>query len=130
MRAEGCGFKERGETRWCGVGQRLDEDRVDEAEYGDGGADAEGEDSGGGDGEAFAAAELARGEAEILKKIFEEREGAGFALRLASVFDAAEMEDGLTAGFGGRHAGAEIVFDVEIEVGGEFGVEVGFTAGV
>jgi hypothetical protein len=40
------------------------------------------------------------------------------------LFQAAEFEEGEAAGFLWRHALAEIVVDVELQVGGEFGVEV------
>ena len=40
------------------------------------------------------------------------------------MLETAEFEEGVSAGFGGGHAGAEIVVDVKLEVGGKLIVEV------
>jgi hypothetical protein len=40
------------------------------------------------------------------------------------LLEAAEFKECVAASFFGRHAGTKIVVDVELEVGGEFDVEV------
>ena len=71
------------------------------------------------------AAERAEGVAEILQEDVEPGKAAGFALLLSCLLDAAEANEGATAGFVGRHAVADVFFDGEIDVGLELGVEVG-----
>jgi len=65
--------------------------------------------------------EHAEGEASVLKKGIERGEAAAVADGFFGLVEAAEFEEGLAAGLFGRHAGAEIVFDVELEMRFEFG---------
>ncbi len=58
-----------GELAAVAVGEGLQEDAVDEAEDGGGGADADGKGEDGGEGEAGGAADLAEGVAEVLCKV-------------------------------------------------------------
>jgi hypothetical protein len=62
--------------------------------------------------------------AEVLQHGFEEGEGAGVADGFFGLFEAAEVDEGLAAGFVGGHAGVEVFFDGQFEVGGHLGVEV------
>jgi hypothetical protein len=105
----------------------VQEDGVDDAEDGDVGSDAEGEYEGddGGEGAFAAAGEGAECEFEILEEGVESGDAAGFALEFFGLGDGAEAEEGLAAGFGGVHAGAEVVGDGGVEVEGDFGFEFG-----
>jgi hypothetical protein len=53
-----------------------------------------------------------------LEEGLEEGETASIADGFFGLFEAAEFEEGVVAGFFGGHAGAEVVFDVKFEVGG------------
>jgi hypothetical protein len=112
------------------IGEResAQEDGVDEAEYRGVGAHAEGEceDRGCGEGRAFA--EEAECVAEILHYRIEKSGGAGIADGFFDLFEAAEVELGLAAGFVGSEAAGAVFVGEEIGVGAEFGVEVGLGA--
>jgi hypothetical protein len=47
-------------------------------------------------------------------------------MSLTGLFCAAETDEGLAAGFGGREAGADAVFGVQGDVAIEFSGKVGF----
>ena len=72
-RAEGVGFVKDDEAGGVLIRQRADKRGVDEAEDGDAGGDAEGENQNGGEGEAGILAELAEGEAKVLPQGFRGR---------------------------------------------------------
>jgi hypothetical protein len=55
---------------------------------------------------------------------FEDRDGLLVADELLGLFEPAEFEESEAAGFLRRKTLTEIVIDVELEVGGELGVEV------
>ena len=108
---------------WIADRQGAKKCRVDEAEDGGVGADAEGKGEDGDGGEARGFAQHAKGEAQILEQCVEEGQGAGFAVFFSGLLCSAEAEEGLAAGLGGSEAALEIFFDGEFEVGGHFGVE-------
>jgi hypothetical protein len=112
-----------------GEWQRAKKNVIDETEDGGVGADAERESQGGDEGERGRLAEDAKGIAQVLEKSFEERERALVADAFLGLLEATKLEEGLTTGFVGRKAAADIVVAVELEVGGEFGVEFPFEAG-
>ncbi len=118
------------QARGIAEGKRAQHERVDDAEDGDVGADAEREDEDGDEGEAAVAAQGAEGVAKILQEDVERGEAARGALLLARLLDAAEADEGQTAGFLGRKAAPEILFDGEVEVRGEFLLEVGVADGL
>jgi hypothetical protein len=66
---------------------------------------------------------LAQGEAQVLQDIVDGREGAAFAILLARLFDAAELQSGDTAGFVHRHAGSHQVIDVHLQMAFDLIVE-------
>ena len=106
--------------------QGAKKDVVDEAKNGGIGADAKSESERRDQSEGRGFAKDAESVAEVLKESFEKGEGALIADALFGLFEAAEGEKGLTAGFAGRETAAEIVVDVELEVRGEFGVQLRF----
>jgi hypothetical protein len=87
------------------------------------GADAEGESQDGDGSEGGGFLEKAEGEAGVLKKGFEEREGLFVAHGFLGLFEAAEFEEGVAAGGFGGHTSGEVVVNVELKVGGQLGVE-------
>ena len=58
---------------------------------------------------------------DVLQCGFNYGDAAAVAIAFFCGFDAAEFDDGAAAGFNRRHAGAEIVVDVELEMAFEFG---------
>jgi hypothetical protein len=104
--------------------ERAEEDGVDDGKDGGVGADTEGESEDGNSGEGGGFSEEAEGEAGVVEERFYERERLLVVDELLGLFEAAEFEEGLAAGFFGGHAFGEVAVDVELEVGGEFGVEV------
>jgi hypothetical protein len=104
--------------------QRPKENCINQAEDGGVGADAEGEREDGGGSKARRFAQHAEGEAEVLEKRVEERKAASIAVFVFGLLRAAEADEGLAAGFGGREATLKIFFDGELQVGRDFVVEV------
>ena len=113
-----------------GKGQRAQQQRVDDAEDGDVGADAEGENEDGDEGEAAVAAEGAEGVTEILEKNVEFHKSSRFALLVFCQFDAAEANQRLAAGFKGSEAALDVFFDRHLDVRGDLGFEVGVERGL
>jgi hypothetical protein len=111
------------------VGQRAEQDGIDDGEDGGVSANAESESQDGDGGEAGIFAERAEGETKILSSDLEKRESAAGAVGFLGGFDAAKFQEGLAAGFGGRQAGAEVVVDMELEVGFDFIGEVAVVCG-
>ena len=99
---------------------------IDEGEDGDAGSDAESKHEDGGDGETGAAAELAKGVADVLDHGLEEGDGAAFAVGLLCWFCATQFEDRFAACLLRGHAGAEVVVDVHLEVAVDFIGELQF----
>jgi len=108
-----------------GHGQAIEEDTFGEGEDDGIGSDAEGKRGDGDGGEAGAAAEHANGVAEVGAKLVEETEAEGGADVLFVGLDMAELDAGTTERFGGSKAGALKVFGAELDVGAEFGFDVG-----
>jgi hypothetical protein len=75
-------------------------------------------------GEPGIFAEHAQAEAGVLEDGVQPREATAIAIGFFCLIEAAEFDEGLTASFFGRHACAEIVVDVELEMGFEFGSEI------
>ena len=108
-----------------GKGQRAQHQRVHHAEDGDVGADAEGENENGDEGEAAVAAEGAEGVLQILQKNVEFHKSSRFAVLVFRLFHAAEADERLAAGFVGSQAALDVLFDGELDVRGDLGFEVG-----
>ena len=53
---------------------------------------------------------------QILQQHFQKRQTSEIANPLFGLLDAAELDERFATRFGGGHAGAEIVFDVELEM--------------
>lgn len=104
--------------------KRAKEEGVDDAEDDDVGADAESEDEDGDGGEGAIFAKSAEGVTQILEESFDQGETARVAMIFLGLLRAAELGEGEATGFGGRHAGFEIVFDGEVEVRGNFLSEI------
>ena len=69
-------------------------------------------------------AKHARAEPKVLQKRIEQWQGAAVAHHFFGLLDASEFDERLAAGFGGGHACAKIVFDVQLEMGFQLGGEV------
>ncbi len=82
-----------------------------------------------GRGERRVAAHAAQRVARVLNHRLETRQAAAIAMRLADARDAAQFREGAAARLGGRHAGAEVVVDVQLQVAVELGVELALGAG-
>src|SRR2546429_2483292 len=61
-------------------------------------------------------AQHANAVAGVLQEHLQNGQAAAVANRFFGLFDAAEFDEGLAAGFCGAHAGAEIVFDMHLEM--------------
>ena len=94
-----------------GEWQRAQEQGVDDAEDGDVGADAEGQDEDGNEGESAVAAQGAEGVAEILEKNVEFHESSGFALLEFCGVDGAETDERLAACFIGSEAALKVLLN-------------------
>ena len=99
-------------------GQWAQEDGVDDAEDGDVGADAQGENEHGNDGESAVAA-------EVLEKNVEFHKSSGFALLEFCGVDGAETNERLAACFKGSEAALDVFFNRKVDVGGDLRFEVG-----
>jgi hypothetical protein len=67
---------------------------------------------------------LAQGEAQVLQEIIDGREGPAFAILLARLFDAAELQSGDSAGLVHRHAGSHQVINVHLQMTFDLIVEI------
>jgi hypothetical protein len=104
--------------------ERTEEDGIDDREDGGVGADAESESEDGDNCKGRRFFQEAEGETGVVKEGFYDGEGLLFADALFGLFEAAEFEEGLAAGFLGPEALTEMVVDVELQVVRKFGVEV------
>ena len=97
-------------------GKALEKNLAHDGEDGGVGADAEsqGEDGDGREGGGFF--EEAKGETSVLEKGFDERKRLLIAHAFFDLFQAAQFEECLAAGFFGEEACAEVVVDVKLEV--------------
>jgi hypothetical protein len=108
-----------------GYGEAIEEDTFGEGKDDGVGSDAEGERGDSDGGEAGAAAEHAKGVAEVGAKLVEETEAEGGADVFFLGFDGSELNAGAAEGFGGGEAGTLEVFGAELDVSAEFGFDVG-----
>ena len=112
-------------TSRCAFGERkrAQQNGVDDGKDDDIGADAESEDEDGDDGECAYRDGGCGAEAEILKRT--SSQGKPRAPRCCSrLLDAAEVDQGATAGFFRRHALLDVLFDGEFEMGRDFDFKV------
>jgi hypothetical protein len=116
---------EEAELVGLGDGEAIEEDTFGEGEDDGVGSDAKGERGDGDGGEARAAAEHANGVAKVGAKLIEEAEAERAADVLFVGLDGSELDAGAAGGFGGGEAGALEIFRAELDVGAEFGFDVG-----
>ena len=98
------------------VGQRREQDGVDDTEDGAVDADAERQCGDARDGEGAVTAEAADGIAGVLDQRFERRQSSAIAMGFGDRGHAAEPGERAPAGLFRRHAGAKVVGDVQIDV--------------
>src|SRR6266849_8983924 len=101
---------------------------LQDAENDDIGGNAERQDNDRSEGKARRAAQLAKGESEVLQQGIEKRAGARIAYLLLDLLDAAKLDARRAAGFARRHAGANIFLGQQFEVGANLLVEVSVDA--
>jgi hypothetical protein len=106
-------------------GEAIEEDAFGESEDDGVGSDAEGERSDSDGGEAGAAAEHANGVAKVGAKLVEKTEAERLTDVLFVGFGRAELDAGAAESFGGSEAVALEVFGAELDVGAQFGFDVG-----
>ena len=112
------------------IRQWLEQRRVDHAEDGGVGADAERERDHGDSSEAGGLGERAESEAHVAPKFLQPRQAAGVAVRFTGLIDAAESNARLTSRHLRCHAGADIVRGGGFKVLGQLCVEVGIERGL
>jgi len=113
-----------------GEGKRTPELRFEHAKNSGVGTDAQGERENDDEGEAAILAEDASSVAKIAQESLDKGQAFSFAPGFFSLLEAAELEEGLAAGFFCAHTCAQIVFDVELEMALQFGGEFAFAAGL
>src|SRR5262249_2996198 len=64
------------------------------------------------------------GEAKVLKQYFDEKEAAGFAVVFLGLLWTTKKKEHLTISFSGREAAVEVFVHGELQMRGDFGVEV------
>jgi hypothetical protein len=112
------------------AGKRAHQDGVDPTEDSRGGADSDGERDHGDGGEGGIPRHHAQAITEVLQKAFQAREGRPLAIGLPGLFDAAKLDRCASTGLLRSHPGAQVVFDVHLQVGFEFSLEIGLASGV
>ena len=105
--------------------KRLEQDRADDGEHGDVGADAEGHDESGDDCEARRARERARCVEDIAEKELEPGPAPGGAGLFAKQGGIAEGPESGETRFFRAHAGGDVFGDLAVEVKTQFVVEAG-----
>ena len=110
------------------IGQRPQQDAIDDAEDGGGGANPEPERQDGDDSEPGGAKEDADAVAHIAQEVFEQRRAVLVARLLLEIFDAAEFEIRVAARVLGRHAGREVLGRLLVDVKADFFVEPALAA--
>ncbi len=110
------GFAQRGETAGVPVGQRLEDDAVDDGEDRGGRADTEREGEDGDRGEAGALPQQPEPVAEVLEDVLEPRQAAPLADLLLDALDMAETPRGRIVRLAGWHAGGEVGLGLKVEV--------------
>ena len=111
-------------------GSGRSEQRVDDAEDGDVGADAQGEDEDRNDGEAGVADQSAEGVLQVLEKNVECHESSRLAVLVFRLFHAAEAHERKATRFGGRKAAGNVIVDGHFKMSCEFGFELGIKRGL
>src|SRR5580704_10587995 len=91
-------------------------------------ADSESESKDSDGSEAGIFAQHAHAEANVLEERFQRRQAATVADRFFGLVEAAKLNQSLAAGFFGRHTGAEIVINMKLQMGLEFGSEIAVSA--
>jgi hypothetical protein len=119
-----------------GEWERAQKNGVDDAEDGDVGADAEGKDEDGDQGEGAIAAKGAEGvfqildKVQILEKDVEFHKSSRFTVLVFRLIETAKADKRLAAGFQGGEAQLDVFFDGHVEMGGDFGFQIGFELGL
>ena len=108
--------------------QRLQQDGIDPSEGSCAGADADGQREDRNSRKRGIARHHAQAVVEVLQEAFQPGQDAAFAIRLPRLFHAAEANERLTPGFLGTEAGANAVFNVEVDVAREFVCEISVVA--
>jgi hypothetical protein len=126
---ERLGKPEGDEAVGMGVGEGAEEDAVNDAEDGGGGADADAERGDDGEGEDWVAAETSEGVADVLGNGGEPPAGTLLVALLAGALDAAELDEGLAMGFGGGHSDGQVAVSGLGDVEAELVVKLGLGAG-
>ena len=106
------------------VGQRIEQDGVDDAEHGGVRADPERHHENANQRRATIPAQGPYGVAGILQRGFEQGNAAAIAIGLFHGFDATQLDERASARLVERHAGAQIVVDVKLDVTLELVFEV------
>jgi hypothetical protein len=102
--------------------------RFEHAEDRSVGADAERQSEDDYDAESGILTENASSEAKITQESFNDWQAAAFAPSFFRLFEAAEFNESLAAGFLRRHSRANVVFDVKLEMAFQFRGELAFSA--
>src|SRR6266566_1870747 len=116
------------QTIGSGIGQRPKKHGINHGENGGVRAHAESDGEHDNGGKAGVFAEHARTEAQVLPQNFKEWKTAPVAVDFFGLFDAAELDQRLTPCFWGANAGAQIVFDVHLEMAFHLGSEFAFAS--
>src|SRR5260370_27053742 len=109
------------------IGQGLEQNRVQCAENRGGGTDAKSQRQCGRSREARAFAKHAKSKADVGPRRFQNGDAAAVAVALFGLLDAAQLDEGIAAGGPWRHSGAEVVFDVHLEMGLQLLRQIGVT---
>ena len=107
-----------------GIGERLEQHGVDEAEHRCVGADADRQHADGDDREDRIAPQQEQAVAYILAQRFYPADAAAIAVLLADALDAAEVAPRRASCFFGRQTGSKSVAFGQLEVGADFVVEL------
>ena len=107
------------------VRKRRQEHRIDNAEDGGVGADAEREREDGREGEGGSATKAAQRVRHIAEGLIDDRHAAAIAIRLFRRLEPAKLQDGVAARLVGRHAGPDAGVDVQLQVALELLGQVG-----
>ena len=108
--------------------QRPEQQRVHQAEDRGVGADADGEDQDGDDGEAGVAAQRAEGVAQVVQERVHVRNSPGVAVEEARGLDAAQCQHGLAPRLFGAQAAPAMVFGGHLEMARQLLFEIAIEA--
>ena len=116
VRLDGCDKADGDEARSVAVGERAEEDAIDDREDGGGGSDAEHQGEDDGRGKDRIAPQTAEGVAQVLEGSFEPVAGSLLSTLLAAFFQAAEGDGCLPSRLGWGEALGDLRFDLALEV--------------